>query len=303
MEFGKVDSQQLARIDFRLPAEDPRTRQELSGTRAPQLRIGIGCPVWGVKDWLGKVYPLDAGPSEFLYHYSRQFSTIELNTTHYRLPDGPTISRWRSETPEGFLFCPKFLQEISHRHPLGANEALLKSFVGNLMGLEDRLGISFLQLPPTFSPHDLGELASFLAKLPREFPIAVEVRHPEFFEAGRLSPALYDLLAAHGAHALITDVAGRRDVLHASLTSKRALARFIGNDLHPSDFKRIDAWIERIGFWVMNGLEQIEFFVHEPEDRNAPDLVTYLVQGLNAKLGLDLKSWRPMNRGEQLGLF
>jgi uncharacterized protein YecE (DUF72 family) len=314
MEFGKADPSQLASIDFRLPDDDPRTwdsfvqaKKHLRGLP----RFGVGAPVWGVKDWIGKVYPAGTPAKDFLFHYSRQFNTIELNTTHYRTPDVETVARWREQTPDTFRFCVKFLQEISHRHPLSGRSPLLNEFVSAIMGLEDRLGISFLQLPPNFEPRDLGELRKFLEQLPKGFKIAIEVRHPSFFKDHKLNEAYFDLLSEFHAHAVITDVAGRRDVLHLSLPTSKVLLRFIGNDLHDTDYTRIRDWVERLRTWVSLGLTDVEFFVHQPEDRNAPDLITFLIDEINTSRiasadgtsVLQLQKWQPMNQGEQLGFF
>lgn len=304
MEFGKVPTNLLGKIDLRLAPPDPRTDERLKAKgRSPRPRVGVGCPLWGVKDWVGMIYPRGTKPADYLYHYSRQVTSIELNTTHYRVPDPATVVAWRDQTPDDFRFCPKWPQEISHRWPLGINRERVRAFVSNMMLLESRLGLTFLQLPPTFSPRDVPELERFLKSLPKGFPVAVEVRHHGFFENQKLVPAYYDLLARLGAHVVITDVAGRRDVLHTSLTSTRCLVRFIGNDAPEFDHPRIDAWVNRINDWLTLGLEQIEFFAHQPRDAAMPDLVKYVVTRLNQKCGLSLRLWQPMTQGEQLGLF
>src|SRR5438309_893913 len=151
MEFGKVPEHHLPRVDFNLPVQDPRTwlRLRMSGEERKPSRIGIGCPVWGVKDWVGQVYPVKTNPKDFLFYYSRQFNSIELNTTHYRIPDAETIRRWRETVPDDFRFNPKLPQEISHHHPLTPDSNQFREFIHNIMGLEDKLGMTFLQLPPT----------------------------------------------------------------------------------------------------------------------------------------------------------
>lgn len=306
MEFGAVQPSELSRIDFSDVPDDERTIALLKARhtgRSDELRVGVGCPVWSVKDWVGKVYPRGSETNEFLFHYSHQFTSIELNTTHYRIPDDATITRWRTQTPEEFRFNPKFPQEVSHRQPLSSRVDVALQFIKAVERLEDRLGISFLQMPPTFSPHDLDELRRFLGRLPKDFALAVEVRHPDFFKDHRLATSYYDLLEKLGKHTVITDVAGRRDVLHTSLTSGRCLVRFIGNDLHPTDLVRIEHWTDRLSRWIDLGLEQVEFFMHQPEDRNAPDAVVHFVDSLNLKAKLNLKKWKPENKGEQLGFF
>jgi uncharacterized protein YecE (DUF72 family) len=304
MEFGKVPASELGRIQFRLPPDDPRTVLTLkSQSQTAPARIGVGAPVWGVKGWEGKVYPLGTDTKEFLFHYSRQFNSIELNTTHYRIPDSETIRRWREATPEGFRFCPKFPQSISHQLPLSSHAGLTREFCENVLKLEDRLGLSFLQLSPQFSPDDLRDLELFLKQMPKSFPLAIEVRHPRFFEVHRLQNDYFSILANAGVSVVITDVAGRRDVLHTSLTTPKVLVRLIGNELHPTDDARVADWISRLKSWLTSGLTEVEFFIHQPNDLLAPDLITRFIDQLNAACGLSVKNWEPMNKGEQLGFF
>ncbi len=305
MEFGKVDSAQLNEIDLVLPPDDPRTWATLKSARGlrqrpdlnrrlPQLkpRIGVGAPAWAVKKWLGKVYPVGTPTKDFLYHYSRQFNSIELNSTHYGIPDEATVTRWRETTPNGFKFNVKFFQNISHHHALDENAGLTRSFVNAVMALEDRLGFCFLQLPPSFDVGHVPRLEKFLKQIPREMPLAVEVRHPSFFSDHRLSNQYYRILQDYGAHVVITDVAGRRDVLHTSLTSSRVMIRFIGNAHDQIDDARLISWIKRLDTWLKMGLEQVEFFIHEPEDRTAPEVIGRFIDRMNVECGLSLGRWR-----------
>ena len=344
MEFGKVPPDRLHMVDFTLPPDDQRSVRAMkkisSPSDAPGLKSGaveqngaprtsgiwrepdrdptavarnperevvqIGCPVWGSPAWLGQLYPVGTPPKDFLMLYAQQVSTIELNTTHYRVPDLQTIQRWRRLTPQGFTFCPKFPQAISHRSPLGLDRGLVKSFLNSALGLGDRLGSTFLQLPPTFAPRDLPELRTFLSELnaiQKPFPIAVEVRHPAFFDNHRLLEPLFEILADQQSGSVITDVSGRRDVLHMSLPAPRAFVRFIGNGGDPSDDMRIAAWTERIETWLKAGIEQVYFFVHQPDDVVAPQTIAKLIDALNAKTGLGLKKWRLADRGTQMGFF
>ena len=303
MEFGKVAQTQLSSIDFRIPEDDPRNLTTLSGQLAANIRIGIGATAWGVKEWVGKIYPRGTDSADYLKEYALQFSSIELNTTHYRIPDMDTISRWKEQTPEGFRFCPKFPQEISHHFPMLAREPQIREFVRNVMRLESRLGLSFLQLPPHFEPEHLPDLDRLLRFLPRQFPLAVEVRHPAFFKQHRLSDQYFELLRSRGASAVITDVAGRRDVLHTSLPAPRVMLRLVLNDLDETDEKRIEDWAERISVWRNEGLEQIELFIHHPKDIHVPESAARMIELLNKKTGLGLPRWKPQNQGEQLGFF
>jgi uncharacterized protein YecE (DUF72 family) len=305
MEFGKVPH--VERVDFSLPPVPARTQSLLKelarGAPSPSRKVWVGAPAWSHKEWAGKVYPKKAPASDYLALYSRQFGTIELNMTHYRTPDAPTVRKWRETTDEDFRFCPKFPQLVSHDLALRGAELPTRHFVESVSGLGPKLGLPFLQLGPAFTPRELPDLSRFLLGL-GGFPVAVEFRHASWFRSGELLPAAADLLVRAGASTVITDVAGRRDVSHGTLTSRRTMVRFIGNALHPTDYSRADAWIARLGEWFELGLDEIFLMVHEPEDLLTPEMIAYFVENLNARLGAGAKLWRPEPpEPMQLGLF
>jgi uncharacterized protein YecE (DUF72 family) len=306
MDFGRLP--RLHGVDFRLPPDSPRTRAVLEAARAPgrPLAVHFGAPVWSRKEWVGKLYPAGAKSPEYLRHYARQLTAIELNTSFYRIPDTATTDAWRTSVPANFRFCPKFYQGITHEKELVGARELTQAFCESFLKLGDRLGLPFLQLPPTFHPRQLAVLEQFLDGLPPGFPVAVEFRHPAWFRERWLLDGAAAALEARGVATVITDVAGRRDVSHGSLTAPRALVRFIGNsegeELHPTDLERIDAWVERIESWRQAGLSELYFFVHQPEDRLAPDLISYFVRRLNERSRLALRDWKRVGL-PQLDLF
>jgi len=87
---------------------------------------------------------------------------------------------------------------------------------------------------------------------------------------------------------VITDVAGRRDVLHQRLTTDTVLIRWVGNALHSTDYERIDAWVARLETWFDAGLQQVFFFPHEPDNLLAPDIAAYFIRKINEQIGLDI---------------
>jgi len=88
---------------------------------------------------------------------------------------------------------------------------------------------------------------------------------------------------------VITDTAGRRDCVHMYLTVPKAFIRFVGNSLDATDYTRIDSWVERIKYWLDNGLEELYFFMHMHDETYSPELSSYLVDKLNSSCGLSLQ--------------
>ena len=281
MDFGKLSN--VERVDFSLPEMDPRSLALLGGQPRSTRIARVGMPVWAQKRWVGTLYPKGTPAREFVGAYGKQFGTIELNSTHYGIPDPANVDRWREAVPAEFRFCPKVLQEISHR--LGEAEALrlLPGFCAAVSRLRPRLGVTFLQLPPSFSSRELPALRRFLEAVPSGFPLAVEFRHESWFTDGRLIEPAFDLLASSSVATVITDVSGRRDVSHSTLTAPRVLIRFVGNLGHRSDAVRAAAWAERVSGWFAQGLEDLYFFVHQPEDLGAPELANEFIRALNAR--------------------
>ena len=192
-----------------------------------QPTVYIGGPIWANKDYVGKVYPSNAKERDFLHYYTRQFNTIELNLTHYQIPTAGMIEKWKAEATEIFTYCPKFPQIISHERQLVATEGLTEEFVNAVFNLEEFLGMTFLQLPPNFGPDKWPVLEAYLKSLPDELDVAVEFRHPDWFSKGTVWQQTLERLYQMHRHVVITDVAGRRDVLHMGLSSPVLTLRFI----------------------------------------------------------------------------
>lgn len=276
MKFGKL--QDITTVDFVLPPDSKETEALLQkkGKVGGPLHFYIGCTGWSMKEWVGKVYPNGAKTKEYLKHYSKQFNTIELNTTHYRTPEKNTIHKWKTESADDFKFCPKILQTVSHSRNLGTGGNQLLEFCEAIQGLEEKLGCSFMQLPPYFDKKRLKLLESFLKFFPTHIPLALELRHESWFENKESQEALFSMMEKYKASTVITDVAGRRDVLHMRLTTATAMIRFVGNGLDPTDYTRIDDWVDRIMHWHQLGLQEVYFFTHEPDNLLAPDIAQYL---------------------------
>lgn len=304
MDFGRLPD--LRHVDFRLPPDHPETARVLAHARftAPAVPgLYVGCPTWTNKEWLGSYYPLGLRDDQYLHYYARQFNSLEVNTTHYRIPDAPTVRRWREQVGPGFKFCPKVPRSISHDRELYNADDLATTFGRAVLGLEEHLGPCFLQLPPHFGPDKLPRLERFLLDFPADVPLAVELRHPGWFQDATLRDALMATLEALNKTLVISDVAGRRDVLHQRLTTPVAFVRFNGHGLIPSDFQRADYWAERLANWINQGLHAAYFFIHQRDVRHAPVLAQHFLGRLHALTGLPVQPPRPIPQQVQGSLF
>ncbi|HVU96737.1 MAG TPA: DUF72 domain-containing protein [Puia sp.] len=315
MEFGKV--QYIDNIDFTLPPDDPvtlRMWERRSGASKQPLRVRVGGTEWGRTSWLGRVYPKGTKSTNFLPFYAKQFSTVEGNTLYYGLQPPATIERWASMTGDDFRFCPKFLETISHKQQLVDAAADTGAFIESVRHFGPRLGPAFLQLSEGFGPDRAPVLMNYVRGLPRDFRAHVELRHPAWFGSAAADrfgsseepvTATFELFRELGIGTVITDVAGRRDVLHMRLTAPVAFIRFVSNGLHRLDYSRVDAWAERLAAWAVKGLEEVYFFVHSPQEQTSPEMMAYVIGKFNERLGAGLPVPNLANGGqaETLSLF
>lgn len=285
MKFGQSQNPDL--IDFRLPADDPRTAEILKlNDRNKPLSVYVGCAKWNKTD-LKNFYP--KGTKDELAYYSTQFNSIELNATFYRVPSRDQVISWKDKTPDGFKFFPKVNQTISHFRRLKDVQALVEEYCDNISNFEDKLGMAFLQLHDNFGYKNYDKLVNFIEKFPKAIPLAVEMRNTEWFNNETVSAEVYQLFEKHQISNVLVDTSGRRDLLHMRLTTPFAFIRYVGANDPQSDRERLDDWIDRLKVWVDQGLRDIYFFVHQNIEMESPFLSAYFIERLNKEFGLKLQ--------------
>jgi len=291
MDFGRVDN--INDVDFTLPPTPSLSKvtfSKLSISKTP--KVYIGCPVWADKGYVGKVFPPKTPAKNYLLEYCKQFNSIEVNATHYQIPKADTIKKWREVATEGFKFCPKFPQIISHRSDFDNKQEWMDLFLSSIYELDEFLGPSFIQFPPYFKPNRLEQLNRFFKQLPHDMDFAVEFRNEAWFENDTIKKEWFELLQSHQITPVITDTSGRRDVLHQLIVNDKVFIRFTGNNLHQTDYSRINDWTLLLSDWINKGISEVYFFVHEPEKHLCADIATHMISLLNKGGIVQLKAPR-----------
>ncbi len=296
MQFGKVDHP--AEIDFTLPQDHKGTSKILKKTNSNTLSIYVGCAKWNKQDLKG-FYP--RGTKDELEYYSRQFNSIELNATFYRIFPEDQFKKWYDKTPDGFKFFPKLVQNISHFKRLNEDVyPYVDAYLTNAIHLKEKLGTIFLQLHSNFGPKNFERVIQFVEKWPKSIRLAVEFRHTDWFNDTTIAQELYALLEQNDVTNIITDTAGRRDLLHMRLTNDEAFIRYVGAN-HQTDYTRLDDWVQRLKTWKADGINQIHFFVHQNIEKESPLLSKYFIEQLNNHLDFTLDL--PGHFSDDLKLF
>lgn len=284
MKFGSVENPQD--INFTLPKDHPKTKEVLNKVKDDNVPdIYVGCAKWNRADLKG-FYP--RGTKDELGYYSKQFNSIELNATFYRIFPAEQFATWYDKTPAGFKFFPKLNQEISHWKRLNETKEVVENYLYNASNLKEKLGTIFLQMHNNFAPKDFNRVVNFIETWPKEVPLAVEFRHTNWYNDEGVANELYDLLENNGISNIIVDTAGRRDLMHMRLTNPTAFVRYVGAN-HDTDYTRLDDWVERLKQWQDQGVKEIDFFIHQNIEKESPLLSAYFIKKLNAALGSLLK--------------
>src|SRR5712691_5150705 len=127
-------------------------------------KLFVGTSGYSYKEWKGSFYPEKLPDREMLSFYAKQFSTVEINHSFYRMPTENLLMQLAKSVPEGFRFALKANQQITHIQRLRGCESTLKRFleVASVLNDGDHLGPVLVQLPPTFK-FDRPLLEDFLA--------------------------------------------------------------------------------------------------------------------------------------------
>jgi len=281
----------------------------------------IGCPSWSENAWRDFLYPQDAKAGEFLGLYSQVFNAVEGNTTFHARPKDTTVQRWAQVLPEHFRFTAKFPGDISLAGDLREHLSAAEDFLGLLAPLGSRIQPLWLQLPASFTPGRLGELATFIDALEGR-TLAVEVRNMAFFNKGEEERMLNRLLLDRGVERICLDsrplfscFSSDPAVLHAQSkkpkvpTRPAALTqfpqvRFIGRPELEANDSFVQQWAQKVAGWIEEGRTPY-VFLHTPDNIQAPDLARRFHQQLMTLLpGLsDLPQLDRGPQAEQLGLL
>jgi uncharacterized protein YecE (DUF72 family) len=190
----------------------------------------VGSSGWSYPSWRPDFYPPGTKPGDFLRHYAERFSTVELNTTGYRLPAEEQFSRWAEQTPPGFRFAPKL---NGHRR---VDVATFSERVGRL---GDRLGPIRVLVG---SALDQGLLTLLLGSFDPDVRLAFDFRHDSWAEVE------------------LPENAVRVGSLEGS-----ARFRYLRLREPPYSDEQLAAWADHIRPLLDDGLDVYCYFKHEDE--------------------------------------
>ncbi len=231
-------------------------------TNSIEDNLHIGTMGWSYDFWKGSFYPEDFTSKEFLSYYSKQFNTVEVDSTFYRIPSIQAIKDWKKQSSENFKFSLKFPQKITHIKMLENAEEETEVFLNHVDFLGEKLGILLLQFPPMFRQQHFSQLKNYLESLPKKFSYALEVRNKTL-----LNDQVYALLRDHNISLVWVDAV--KMPLTLEMTADHIFVRWEGDrkavkgDLGKSEVDRdkdIKLWAEKIKPLRDKGVQVFGYF-------------------------------------------
>jgi uncharacterized protein YecE (DUF72 family) len=257
--------------------------------------------MWSYAPWQGRYLPPSLSPRDRLSAYATWCNAVEGNTTFYATPAVGTVRSWAEQTSPDFRFVLKLPKAITHERRLADVAEPLRAFLAAIEPLGGRAHALWIQLPPSFSPADVGALAGFLTRLPREHRYCVEVRHRAFFQDSRSEQLLERTLGTVGAEWVPFDTtvlfgsppssdAERQAWTNKPRVARRAKAltacpivRYIGRDDNARTIAGWEPWLATVAGWLREGRTPT-VFIHTPDNVNALELARRFHDDVRARL-------------------
>jgi uncharacterized protein YecE (DUF72 family) len=219
--------------------------------------IRVGTSGWSYRHWEGVLYPRDLPPRQRLERYTARYDTVELNASYYRWPRDTAFASWRRRLPAGFVMAVKAPRGLTHQRRLYGPERWIERIRQGLARLAPVRSILLVQLSPRFEI-DLPRLDYFLAHVPSELQVAVEMRHPSWHQE-----PTFEVLQRHRAAYCVMSGANIPCVLRA--TSPLVYVRLHGPDQHSlygGSYSDDDLrwWADRVREWEAQGREIFVYF-------------------------------------------
>lgn len=110
----------------------------------------IGTSGFSYQDWIGPFYPENTEKGDMLTLYARQFNTVEINSSYYRIMPATIFYHLERKVPADFKFVVKANQVMTHVRD--KNEAVFQEFESSLQPIlkNNKLGCVLAQFPYSF---------------------------------------------------------------------------------------------------------------------------------------------------------
>ncbi len=140
-----------------------------------------------------------------LTFYASHFSSIEINSSFYKIPKPATVAKWAELVPEHFKFTFKLWKEITHIKGFNFNPEDVSTFFKSINSVHKKRGCLLIQFPPGLGREYFVQLKNLLNCIKESNPqqgwaLAVEFRNNSWYHED-----VYNLLNNYNATMVIQD--------------------------------------------------------------------------------------------------
>lgn len=165
----------------------------------------FGTCSWKYDSWKGILYP-ESGEFNYLKEYMKHFRTVEIDQWFWslfgekvKLPSYKDVVEYANAVPEDFKFTIKAPNSITLTHhyrksknkelklnPFFLSKELYNEFLESIKPLHSKIGMIMLQFEylnkqkMSSQVEFLTKLRIFLESIPKNFPLAIELRNPNY---------------------------------------------------------------------------------------------------------------------------
>lgn len=224
------------------------------------MPLHVGTSGWAYPAWKPVFYPEKLAQKKFLQYYSTRLNAVEVNYSFRQFIKESTLQNWIAETPEGFKFCVKAHQTITHIRRLKNADEPLTRFLDSIQPLAaaGKLGPALFQLPPNLKC-DTILLDDFCSRLPRNLQAAFEFRHESWF-----ADEVFRVLSKHDVALCFAESDDMQTPI--VLTATFSYYRLRKSDYSPEARHEI---AERLARGIQAGRQLYAFFKHEERPESA----------------------------------
>jgi uncharacterized protein YecE (DUF72 family) len=218
------------------------------------MDIRIGTSGWVYRHWRGLFYPTEFAQKAWFGYYARQFDSVEINNSFYRLPSEAAFAAWQAQAPAGFLYAVKASRFLTHLRKLKEPEEPLDRFFTRAVALGPTLGPVLYQLPPRWRVN-LARFEHFLAVLPPGYQHVIEFREPSW-----LTEEVFQAMERYGVAHCLHDMPPLAVPLR--LTAAPVYIRLHGDRDHHGNYSvgSLETWARRIVDWHRQGYPVFVYF-------------------------------------------
>ncbi|MBI3872584.1 MAG: DUF72 domain-containing protein [candidate division Zixibacteria bacterium] len=225
-------------------------------SRTDSMSIKVGTSGYSFADWVGPFYPACVAKGKMLDFYVQHFSTVEINSTYYRIPHPAVMRNIERKTPDGFEFIVKAHRSFTHDRA-GLDQST-PEFLASVTPMAEtgKLKGLLAQFPSSFRFNDANlDYVTSGAALFAPIPLFVEYRHDSW-----LDPSVKTAMQQAGigycnvdeprlAHLLPSESAATTDVAYVRLHGRNGSHWWSGGPLrydYSYSDQELQEWAERM---------------------------------------------------------